>query len=63
MLVILNTYHMIEMPCMSSKKLKAKADVKKVGRGVKKAGKDVEIAVEKGAHEMKRAGQKVKKKV
>lgn len=41
----------------TSKKSKAKADVKKVGRGVKKAGKDVEVAVEKGAHDIKRAGQ------
>lgn len=55
----------VTCPHMSStsKKSKAKADVKKVGRGVKKAGKDVEVAVEKGAHDIKRAGQKIKKKV
>lgn len=41
---------------MSSKKAKAKADVKK-------AGKDVEMAVEKGAQDIKRAGQKIRKKV
>jgi hypothetical protein len=47
----------------SSKKAKAKADLKKAGRDVKKVGKDVEIAVEKGAHDVKRAGSKLKKKL
>jgi hypothetical protein len=46
----------------TSKKAKVKADAKKVGGGVKKAGKDVEVAVEKGAHDIKRAGQKIRKK-
>ena len=47
----------------SSKKAKAKADLKKAGRDAKKVGKDVEIAVEKGAHDIKRAGSKLKKKL
>jgi hypothetical protein len=45
-----------------SKKSKAKADVKKVGGDLKKAGKDVEVAVGKGARDIKRAGQKIRKK-
>jgi predicted small secreted protein len=41
---------------MSSKKGKAKADVKK-------AGKDVEKAVEKAGHDVKQAGKKIKRKL
>jgi hypothetical protein len=47
----------------TSKRDKAKADLKKAGRDVKKVGKDVEIAVEKGAHDVKKAGSKIKKKL
>jgi hypothetical protein len=47
----------------NSKRDKAKADLKKAGRDVKKVGKDVEIAVEKGAHDVKKAGGKLKKKL
>jgi hypothetical protein len=47
----------------TSKRDKAKGDLKKAGRDVKKVGKDVEIAVEKGAHDVKKAGSKLKKKL
>jgi hypothetical protein len=42
---------------------KIEADMKKAGRGVKKAGKDVEVAVEKGARDVKKAGGKIKRKI
>jgi len=42
---------------------RAKADMKKAGKEVKKVGKDIEIAAEKGAHDVRKAGGKLKKKL
>jgi hypothetical protein len=46
----------------SRAKTKVEADVKKVGSEMKTAGKDVEKAVEKGAHDLKIAGRKIRKR-
>lgn len=50
-------------PMATKRRDRAEADLKKAGQDVKKVGKDVEKAVERGAHDVKKAGGKLKKKL
>ncbi len=51
------------MSAKTKRRDKVDADLKKAGHDAKKAGKDIESAVEKGARDVKTAGSKLKKKL